>query len=451
MAERGHWGSKVGFILAASGSAVGLGNIWKFPYITGVNGGGAFVLIYLVCIALVGLPVMTAEILLGRATQTSPVGAFRKLSSSGSGWVAFGWLGVAGSFVILSYYSIVAGWALHYSYLSLTGQIVGLGPDGVGPAFDALFASNGLNLFWHFVFMALTVGVVIGGVSKGLERWARILMPALFGLMLILLVNSFTLDGFSRALDFVFGFHTEQLTAAGVLEALGHAFFTLSLGMGAMLTYGSYLHKKDDIMSASITISVLDTVIALTASMVLFPIIFTYGMEPGAGPGLVFVSVPIAMSQMAGGTFVSFAFFALLVFAALSSSISMLEVITSYMIDEWKWLRSRATLVSAGIIAVIGIPSALSGGTRLFGDSFADVFGRNWFDTFDYLASNWILPLGGLGIALFTAWRVDDAIRHREFLEGTNLALFYKGWLFLLKYVVPVAISLVFLRAIGII
>ncbi len=451
MAERGHWGSKLGFVLAAAGSAIGLGNIWKFPYITGENGGGAFVLIYLVCIALVGLPVMTAEILLGRSTQRSPVGAFRKLSDGRGGWVAFGWLGVVAAFVILSYYSIVAGWALHYSYLSITGQIVGLGPEGVGPAFGALFASNGLNLFWHAIFMTVTIGVVVGGVSKGLERAARILMPALFVLMIILLVNSFTLDGFGRALDFVFGFHTEQLTAAGVLEALGHAFFTLSLGMGAMLTYGSYLHRDDDIMSASITISVLDTVIALTASMILFPIIFTFGMEPGQGPGLVFVSVPIALSQLPAGGFLSFVFFALLVFAALTSSISMLEVVTSYMIDEKGWLRSRATLVSGAIIAVIGIPSALSGGTALFGSSFADVFGRNWFDTFDYLVSNWMLPLGGLGIALFTAWRVDDAIRHREFLNGTKLAFFYQAWLLLLKFVVPFAIALVFLRAIGVI
>ena len=451
MAERGHWGSKLGFVLAAAGSAIGLGNIWKFPYITGVNGGGAFVLIYLLCIALVGLPVMTAEILLGRSTQKSPVGAFRSLSNGRGGWVAFGWLGVVGAFVILSYYSIVAGWALHYSYLSITGQIVGLGPEGVGPAFDALFASNELNLFWHVIFMTVTVGVVVGGVSKGLERWSRILMPALFVLMIILLVNSFTLDGFGRALDFVFGFHTEQLTASGVLEALGHAFFTLSLGMGAMLTYGSYLRRDDDIMSASITISVLDTVIALTASMILFPIIFTFNMEPGAGPGLVFVSVPIALSQLPAGGFLSFIFFALLVFAALTSSISMLEVVTSYMIDEKGWLRSRATLVSGAIIAVIGIPSALSGGTALFGSGFAEIFGRNWFDTFDYLVSNWMLPLGGLGIALFTAWRVDDAIRHREFLNGTKLAFFYRTWLFLLKFVVPVGIVLVFLHAIGLI
>ena len=449
MADRGHWGSKLGFVLAAAGSAVGLGNIWKFPYITGENGGGAFVLIYLLCIAIVGLPVMMAEILLGRATQKSPVGAVKALG--GGFWVVFGFLGVLGGFVILSYYSVVAGWAMHYTYLSITGQIVGLGPEGVEPVFGALFTSNGLNLFWHVLFMTITIGVVWGGVNKGIERVSRVLMPVLFGLMLILLVNAFTMDGFGQALDFVFGFHTESLTGAGVLEALGHSFFTLSLGMGAMLTYGSYLSKHDDIVSSAITISVLDTVIALTACMVLFPIIFTYGMEPASGPGLVFVSIPIALSQMPAGTFFAVVFFALLVFAALTSAISLLEVVTSYLIDEKGWVRHKATVLGGVVIALIGIPSALSGGTYIFGDGFAGVFGRNWFDLFDYLATNWILPLGGLGICLFTAYRVDDAIRHREFLEGSRLAIFYKTWLFLLKFVVPVGIVLVFLHAIGLI
>jgi NSS family neurotransmitter:Na+ symporter len=450
----------MGFVLAAAGSAVGLGNIWKFPYITGENGGGAFVLIYLACIAIFGLPVMMAEILLGRATQKSPVGAVKALG--GGFWVIFGFLGVLGGFVILSYYSVVAGWAMHFTYLALSGQIVGLGPEGAEQLFGELFTSNGLNLFWHVLFMAITIGVVWGGVNKGIERWSRILMPALFGLMMILLVNAFTMDGFGQAFDFVFGFHTENLTAAGVLEALGHAFFTLSLGMGAMLTYGSYLGKHDDIVSSAITISVLDTVIALTACMVLFPIIFSYGMEPASGPGLVFVSIPIALSQMPAGTFFAFVFFALLVFAALTSAISLLEVVTSYLIDEKGWLRHKATIWAGVIIVLIGIPSALSGGTSLFGDGFASfvdgfagLFGRswdkNWFDTFDYLASNWILPLGGLGISLFTAWRVDDAIRHREFLDGSRLAVFYKGWLFLLKFVVPVGIVMVFLHAIGVI
>ena len=334
MADRGHWGSRAGFILAAAGSAVGLGNIWKFPYITGANGGGIFVLVYLACVLFVGLPVMTAEILIGRATQKSPVGAMRLLAGRRSPWTAFGWLGIAASFVILSYYSIVAGWALDYTYLSLTGKIVGLGPDGVQSVFGRLYASPARNLFWHTIFMGLTIAVVLGGVARGVERWSRILMPTLLVMLLVFLIHSFTLSGFKQGFDFVFGLHTERFTAAGALEALGHAFFTLSLGMGAMLTYGSYLRREDDVVAASITISALDTLIALVASLVLFPIIFSFGMEPGAGPGLVFISIPIALSQMAGGTFLSILFFGLLVFAALTSAISMLEVTTSYLIDE---------------------------------------------------------------------------------------------------------------------
>ena len=451
MADRGHWGSRAGFILAAAGSAVGLGNIWKFPYITGANGGGIFVLVYLACVLFVGLPVMTAEILIGRATQKSPVGAMRLLAGRRSPWTAFGWLGIASSFVILSYYSIVAGWALDYTYLSLTGKIVGLGPEGVQSVFGRLYASPARNLFWHAIFMGLTIAVVLGGVARGVERWSRILMPTLFVMLLVLLIDSFTLSGFKQGFDFVFGLHTERFTAAGALEALGHAFFTLSLGMGSMLTYGSYLRRDDDIVAASITISALDTLIALVASLVLFPIIFSFGMEPGAGPGLVFISMPIALSQMPGGTFLSILFFGLLVFAALTSAISMLEVTTSYLIDERNWIRRRATLVSGALIALVGVPSALSGGTEIFGSGFASVFGKNWFDSLDYLASNWMLPLGGLGISVFTAWRMNEALRHDDFLSGTKLAVFYKGWLLLLKFVVPVAIVLVFLHAVGLI
>ena len=451
MADRGHWGSRAGFILAAAGSAIGLGNIWKFPYITGANGGGIFVLVYLVCVLFVGLPVMTAEILIGRATQKSPVGAMRLLAGRRSPWTAFGWLGIASSFVILSYYSIVAAWALDYTYLSLTGKIVGLGPEGVQSVFGRLYASPARNLFWHAIFMGLTIAVVLGGVARGVERWSRILMPTLLVMLLVLLIHSFTLSGFKQGFDFVFGLHTERFTAAGALEALGNAFFTLSLGMGSMLTYGSYLRRDDDIMAASITISALDTLIALVASLVLFPIIFSFGMEPGAGPGLVFISMPIALSQMPGGTFLSILFFGLLVFAALTSAISMLEVTTSYLIDERNWIRRRATLVSGALIALVGVPSALSGGTEIFGSGFASVFGKNWFDSLDYLASNWMLPLGGLGISVFTAWRMNEALRHDDFLSGTKLAVFYKGWLLLLKFVVPVAIVLVFLHAVGLI
>ena len=450
LAARAHWGSRAGFILAAAGSAVG-GNIWKFPYITGRNGGGFFVIVYLLCVVLVGLPVMVAEILIGRSTQSSPVGAFKTLAGPRSFWVSMGWLGVAASFVILSFYSIVAGWSLHYAWLSLTGDLVGRETAEFEPLFGGVFESVSLNFFWHVAFMMMTVAVVLGGVAKGVERWSRILMPGLFVMLLILLAKALTVPGFGQAVDFIFGFHTEKFTAGGALDALGHAFFSLSLGMGTMLTYGSYLQRDDDIISASITISVLDTAIAIMASMILFPFIFSRGMEAAQGPGLVFISIPMAMGQMAGGVFLAPIFFTLLVFAALTSAISMLEVTTSYFIDERKWHRRKATIVSGALIGLVGIPSALSGGTKFFGADMAALVGKNWFDSFDYLASNWMLPLGGLGIAIYTAWRMDKAIRRDHFLAGSKLRSFYMVWLLLLKFLVPVAIVLVFLRAVGMI
>lgn len=450
MGARAHWGSRAGFILAAAGSAVGLGNIWKFPYITGENGGGMFVITYLACVAFVGLPVMVAEILMGRSTQSSPVGACRKLAGPGSGWMSMGWLGLASAFVILSFYSVVAGWSLHYTWLAVSGDLIGMDAAAMTALFGEVYASPWLNCFWHLVFIGLTMAVVVGGVSKGVERWSRILMPALFVMLLILFVNALTLSGFGKAADFVFGFHTEKFTAGGALAALGHAFFTLSLGMGAILTYGSYLHKDDDIVSAAVIISVLDTVIALIAAMILFPIIFTQGMEAAQGPGLVFVSVPIALGKMQGGVFLAVTFFGLLVFAALTSAISMLEVTTSYFIDEKNWGRPRATLLSGGLIALAGIPSALSGGTEFFGSHMEALIGKNWFDLCDYLSTNWMLPLGGLGIAIYTGWRMDERIRHDHFLAGSKLQFFYRSWLLLLKFLVPVAVVMVFLHAVGV-
>ncbi len=450
--ERSQWRSRLGFVLAAAGSAVGLGNLWKFPYITGENGGGVFVLIYLGAIVLVGIPIMVAEVLLGRAAQSSPVGAFRRFSSPRSPWVGLGWLGVASAFVILSYYGVVAGWALHYAWLSVSGGITGLGAKGLEPLFGEVYASLPINVGWQVVFMALTVAVVLGGVQKGIERWARVLMPALLLMLLVLMVNSFTLDGFSAGARFVFAPRADKLTAAGVLEAVGHAFFTLSLGMGAMLTYGSYLKREDDLVSSAVAVSVLDTLVALMACLVLFPITFTFGMEPAGGPGLVFKNVPIALAQLPAGGLLAVVFFALLVFAALTSAISLLEVAAAYFIDERGWSRRKAVLVTGGAITALGIPSALSGGTALFGERFAGAFlGKNWFDSFDYLASNWMLPLGGIGIAVFVAWRVGGEARRAEFLRGTRFGAWYRTWLVVLRYLVPVGITGVFLHALGVV
>ena len=459
---RGAWGSKIGFVLAAAGSAIGLGNIWKFPYICGENGGGAFVLIYLVCILVVGLPIMIGEIMLGRSTQKSPVGAFEAHAGKRSPWKAVGGMGVCAAFFMLSYYSVVAGWACHYTWLSISGAISGADANEVGSVFGEVYKDGNLNLFWHVLFMAATAFVVLGGIQKGIERGARILMPMLFLMLAVLLYQATKQSGWDKAMQFVFEPNTDNLTTEGILEALGHSFFTLSLGMGAMITYGSYLRKNSSLIANSTAICILDTVIALMACMILFPITFSFGMEANAGPGLVFQNIPVALAQMPGSQFLSIIFFALLVFAALTSSISLLEVVASYFIDQKRWSRKKATLVCAGVITLFGIPSALSGSTEFFGSGFANakasllgeewgaITQGNWFDFLDYVVSNWMLPLGGLFIALFCAWRVGDKARKDEFIRNTSLGHLYASWLILLRWIVPAIVIVVFLKATGV-
>jgi NSS family neurotransmitter:Na+ symporter len=443
--ERGQWGSRIGFILAAAGAAVGLGNVWKFPYITGENGGGAFVLVYLLCIAVIGLPIMIAEVMLGRMAKASNVTAFKTLAGDKTPWQGVGWLGVAIAFVVLSYYSVVAGWSMHYTYLAATGSFTPENAAGVPEVFTSVIADPQINLFWHVVFMAITTSVVVAGVQGGVERAARVLMPALLVMLTGLLIYATTLDGFGAAVDFVFGFRFDKLTKAGILEALGHSFFTLSVGMGAMLTYGSYLKKEDDAISASIAITILDTLVALMACLILFPITFSKGMEPAGGPGLVFVNIPSALSELPGGSFLSVVFFLLLFFAALTSAVSLLEVAGSFLIDEKGWSRKKAMLTIGGAIFLFGIPSALSNvPENAFGAHF--IGERNWFDSVDYLASNWGLPLGGMGIALFAAWGLGGEARRVAFSEGSKLGksdMAFAGWLVILRYLVPIGIGAV--------
>ena len=365
---RGQWGSRLGFILAAAGSAVGLGNIWSFPYRTGENGGGLFVIVYLLCVALIGLPVMMAEIFIGRTAQTSPVGAYRALSSPRSPWLGLGWLSVVAAFIILSFYSVIAGWCLHYTWLSVTTTFSDQTPDELGAAFESLVVNGGLSSFWHAIFMVLTIGIVVAGVHKGIEACSKVLMPALFICMLVLLVYAVVKGNFGEGLKFVFAPDFEKFEWSSVLAAMGQAFFSLSLGMGALLTYGSYLKQDDDLVSTSMTVCALDTSVALLAAIILFPILFAAGQSPAQGPGLVFATLPIAFSEMPGGVIFAPIFFLLLTFAALTSSISLLEVATAYFIDERGWSRSKAAIATGGAILVLGIPSAISASSALFGD-----------------------------------------------------------------------------------
>ncbi len=447
--SRPEWGTRFGFIMAAAGSAVGLGNIWKFPYITGENGGGLFVLIYLVCVALVAMPIMVSELLLGQGSRQTPVGAFHFFHREGSSWGMAGWLGVLAGFVILSYYSVVAGWAMHYVLLSLTG-FTSQGPEAIGETFGKLYTAADLNLLWHTLFMVLTVGVVIGGVKKGIEKTCNVLMPVLMLLLVFIVIRGIFLpdNGFMKAVEFIFMPHAEMLSAHSVLEALGHAFFTLSLGMGAMLTYGSYLGSNKDVVRSALSVSILDTVIALLACMMIFPVIFAFGYEPEAGPGLVFKTIPIVFAQVPGGQFLSLCFFLLLLLAALSSAISILEVVTATLIDRLDWQRRKAAILSGLVIFVFGIPSALSGSGKLFG-AWQEIFGRNFFDTMDYLASNWMLPVGGLLTSIYVGWIADETKVRKAFGAEHHSPWLYIGFRLLVRFVTPVAVTLVLLNKVG--
>lgn len=452
-ASRAHWGSKFGFILAAAGSAVGLGNIWKFPYITGENGGGIFVIIYLLCIALVGVPILIGEILIGKSTQESAVPAFRSLSGEkASPWMSFGWLGVIAAFLLLSYYAVVAGWTMHYAWLAISGSFIGQSADDISSIFGSVASSPGISFGWQLAFMVCTIFIVACGIKGGIELAAKILLPALFIIMLILLIRAAMTDGFGDAAKFIFGFRTDQLTRAGVLEALGHSFFTLSIGMGTMIAYGSYLKRNDDVVGTSVIIGGLDTLIALLACMVLFPITFAYGFDPDAGPGLVFKNMPIALMDLPAGSFFASIFFILLFVAALTSAISLLEVAASYFIDEWKWSRLTAALLTGIVIIIIGIPSALSNSDALngmFNEGTSQYFGMNWFDAVDWLVSNVLLPLGGLGVAIFLTWHVSSNLRRAGFEDGSPYKQAYMAWLTLLRWLAPVCVILVFLNAVG--
>ncbi len=451
---RGMWGTRLGFILAAAGSAVGLGNVWRFPYAAGENGGGLFVLIYLICVVLVGLPIMVAEVIMGRATKSTPVDAFGQLAGKYSPWRLVGVMGVIAGFVILSYYAVVAGWVCRYSLFAIFNTFDGQSEEQIRNTFASVEASVGGNLLWLFVFMALTLGVILGGVQSGIERASRILLPVMFLTLVLLAGRALLMDGAGDAMRFVFWPSTANFKPSSVLEAMGQAFFSLSLGMGAMLTYGSYLSRKANIATSALWITLLDTGVALIAAVAIFPIVFTFGFEAEGGPGLVFSTMPVLFAQMTAGWPLSIMFFGLLTLAALTSTISLLEVVTSSAIDTLKMKRTTAAAIAAGLIFLLGIPSALSGSDTFFG-AFK-LLDKSFFGLMDYLALNWMLPVGGLLIAIYVGWFMDRGRRREELLAGAGgedgpWTTFHGIWITLLKYVVPVLVLLVTLNSVGLI
>lgn len=448
--QREQWGSKLGFILAATGSAIGLGNIWKFPYIAGENGGAAFIFIYLICIAIIGLPVLIAEILVGRTTQRNPVGAFKALSGSRF-WTAVGGMGVLAGFVILSFYSVVAGWSLGYIFEALKGTFAEFSSaELAGEHFNLLVSNVQWVIGFHIIFFLLTMGVVYAGVQNGIERGSKIMMPMLFCILIVLVIRGLTLPGAGAGMNFLLNPDWSKVTPTAVLVALGHAFFTLSLGMGAMMTYGSYMSKKDNIPGASLQIVFFDTLIALLAGIAIFTAVFATGQDPAAGPGLIFQTLPVVFAKMPGGYIFGILFFLLLTIAALTSAISLLEVVVAYFVDERGWSRHWAVLVFGLVLILVGVPSALS--FNLLADW--KLFGKTYFDLADFLASNILLPLGGLAIAVFVAWiwGLDKVLVQLKSGAEDLFDLFpnrIKLLTFFLKYVSPVLIFLVLLNSIG--
>jgi len=440
VAHRGNWSSKFGFILAAAGSAIGLGNIWRFPYTAGESGGAAFILVYLGFVLLIGVPVILAELSIGRRTERNPVGAFKALVP-GKFWPVVGGLGVLTGFGILSFYTVVAGWTLGYLYQALTGAFGHeLTAEESNVIFGQLVANPLLAIALGGVFLLLTAAVVQGGISGGIERAAKILMPIFFVLLVVLAVRCATLEGAREGLEFMFKPDFSKLSVQAVANALGQALFSLSLGMGAMITFGSYLPKDENLHFSGVSVALFDTLIAILGGLIIFPALFHAGADPQAGPGLVFVVMPTIFHTLPAGTLFSIAFYALLAIAALTSTISLLEVIVAYFVDERGWHRSTASWGLAAFCFALSIPSALSVGANGFLSSLA---GRGFLDLMSIVFGNYALSTGAFLICVFVGWKwgVKNAL---EEIQGGGHVLPAAGfWSFLIRYLCPAAVLVV--------
>ncbi|MBL1321922.1 MAG: sodium-dependent transporter [Methylophaga sp.] len=443
----GQWSSRWAFILAATGSAVGLGNIWKFPYITGENGGGAFVLVYLLCIVCIGIPVMMAEIMIGRRGRQNPVNSLKSIAKeegAGQFWRYLGWSGVAAGFIILSYYSVIAGQAIAYIFRTISGTFDGVTADGAANIYKSLTSDPERLLAWHTVFIVLTMVVVARGVRGGLEKLVRFIMPALFAILILLVgFAANTGEHFTHAIDFLFKADFSKLTGDAVLTAMGHAFFTLSLGMGAIMVYGSYLPKNTSIMKVTFAIAAADTAIALLAGLAIFPLVFANDLSIGSGPGLIFETLPIAFGHMAGGALFGSLFFLLLVFAAWSSAISLIEPAVAWLVENKNVSRRRACVYTGFAAWSLGLLTVISFN---IGQHWL-LFGKTMFELLDYLTANLMLPLGGLLIAIFAGWVMPRSSSQQEF--AIKKPIFYYIWLILIRFITPAAVIIVFLNALG--
>ncbi|MDN3609727.1 sodium-dependent transporter [Vibrio ostreicida] len=439
--SRDNWGSRLGFVMAAAGSAVGLGNIWKFPYTAGESGGGAFVAIYLIFVIFIGFSVMLTEFAIGRKTGLSAVGAFK---TTDRGWTFTGVIGVVSGLLIMGFYPVVGGWALAYIF-KVGGGLLST-PDTIGDSFGSFISDPIQPLMWMAIYLLLNIVIVIKGISGGIEKAGKILMPLLFFILIVVSVKGLMLPGAMAGLEFLFKPDFTKVDSNVVLAALGQAFFSLSLGMGCMMTYGSYLKKKENLVKTTAMVTAMDTGVAILAGIAMFPAMFAFGMEPAAGPGLVFVVVPQLFAEMGGlvGLLLALLFFVGLTVAALTSSISLLEVVVAYLIDEKGMKRPVAVMLSSCVMAILCVFASLS-----LGGLGPTLFDNGAFDIFDLLTDKIFLAVGGMLVCIFAGWRLNRSELEKEITNGGEVSFPLFGlWYNLVKYVIPVAIAIVALMGI---
>lgn len=437
--------SNLGAILAATGGAIGLGNIWRFPYTVGENGGGAFILLYIAFVFLLGVPVLMSEIAIGRRSQKNVIGTFKILAPSHKGWIGVGVLSIVTALIIYSFYSVVAGWTLNYIVLSGSNQLSGKSPAEISQLFADFTHGSFWPLVYQFIFLGLTAGIVILGVQKGIEKYTKILMPILLLLMILMCVRSLTLDGARQGIDFLFKPDFSKITGDTALEALGQALFSLSIGMGAVCTYGSYIRKEDNLFTTSLWIAGADTFIAIMAGIAIFPAVFAFGLSPAAGPSLVYEVLPNVFNSMPGGTIFAVGFFVLLSIAALTSTISLLEVLVLWAVEELHWTRLKAAILLSLAVFVMGIFCALSFGPL----SNFKILGHTIFDLCDALTATYMMPIGALLFTLFIGWYLPKAEVYDELSNSGQLkARYFKIYYFIIRYLAPLALLIVLLAGI---
>lgn len=449
--DRGMFSSGLAVFFATLGSAVGLGNIWKFPYLTGQYGGGAFLLVYLLCIIFVGLPVMLSEFYLGRKTRMGAVGAFKKIAP-GTPWKSIGTMGVASSYLIMFFYSCVAGWVYYYLFKAIRGDFATVTMETAKAQFGSVVVGPVAPIVWQFIVMTVVSAILIMGVRKGIERVTKTLMPLLFVLIIICDIRALSLPGAFEGVRFLFEVDFSKLTGGAILTALGLAFFKLSLGMGTMVTYASYFTKSNNLLGTGLKVALSDTLVSLLAGLAIFPTVFSFGLEPGAGPGLLFMTIPLVFSQMPFGNLLLIAFFFLTSIAATTAMLSLVEVPVAYMSEEKGVSRTAAVLINGSLIFIVGILATLSADkASLLGS--VTFMGRGFFDWFDYLSSNILMPLGGLLIVLFMSHIVDKRSIRQELTNNGALHLegFFSFFFIVIRYVTPALLLIIFLNAVGII